>query len=468
MKKLILLFMLGFTSCQHASPTQTPVPTISPTPILVYYVAPQGSDSNPGTQSQPWKTIQKAADTATSGKTVLVLAGDYSTQQTNITRPGITIQAQGEVTVKGFQISADHITIKGFTIIDLDDNSVGIKVASGGWCNIENNNFRFNTMGGLDFDGSPTNPSLTHDCTVRNNIFYRNGQAGITVRGQNHLIEGNDISYTIQQDPCNITYANESWLDSDGIDFYGSGHIFRKNIIHDISYGLDGYTQGTTCNLANLSNLANDYEKDPHIDCFQTFGGNEVAGHDILFEDNTCNLPSFSAQYGLAAKGLQVEGGAYNLTFRDNIVISTLLARITDAHNVIIDNNTFVGLPNDPNSQGIYFYKTTQATVQNNIFAYQQNGVGSIFPDKPSAFTLNASFNCVFRNGGNPWRPKDPGDVWGLNPLFVNEASGDYHLQDGSPCIDKGTDLGPSMDFDGIPRPQGAGYDMGAYEYRNP
>src|SRR6202142_4561163 len=141
MKKLILLFMLVLTSCQPALPTQTPVPTIPPTPLSVYYVAPQGSDSNPGTQSLPWKTIQKGADAVASGKTILVLAGDYSTQQTNITRPGITFQAEGEVTVKGFQISADHITLKGFTIIDLDDNAVGIKVSSGGWCDIENNNF---------------------------------------------------------------------------------------------------------------------------------------------------------------------------------------------------------------------------------------------------------------------------------------------------------------------------------------
>jgi hypothetical protein len=32
-----------------------------------YYVSPEGSDSNPGTEDKPWKTIQRAADTAAPG-----------------------------------------------------------------------------------------------------------------------------------------------------------------------------------------------------------------------------------------------------------------------------------------------------------------------------------------------------------------------------------------------------------------
>ena len=51
------------------------------------------------------------------------------------------------------------------------------------------------------------------------------------------------------------------------------------------------------------------------------------------------------------------------------------------------------------------------------------------------------------------------------DPLFVDPASENYHLQAGSPCMDSGTSEGaPSTDIDGTPRPQGAGYDMGAYE----
>ncbi|MGO4372568.1 DUF1565 domain-containing protein, partial [Paenibacillus sp. MCAF20] len=42
-----------------------------------YYVAPTGSDSNPGTLNAPWKTIQKAANTLVAGEIVYVRGGVY-------------------------------------------------------------------------------------------------------------------------------------------------------------------------------------------------------------------------------------------------------------------------------------------------------------------------------------------------------------------------------------------------------
>jgi hypothetical protein len=54
------------------------------------------------------------------------------------------------------------------------------------------------------------------------------------------------------------------------------------------------------------------------------------------------------------------------------------------------------------------------------------------------------------------------------NPLFVNyqaNGSGDYHVQSTSPAIDKGLSASaPTTDLDGKVRPQGAAFDIGAYE----
>jgi parallel beta-helix repeat protein len=59
---------------------------------------------------------------------------------------------------------------------------------------------------------------------------------------------------------------------------------------------------------------------------------------------------------------------------------------------------------------------------------------------------------------------KGPNDIFD-DPLFVDSENGDYHLQAGSPCIDAGTSYGaPDTDMDGNLRPNGEGYDMGAYE----
>ncbi len=50
------------------------------------------------------------------------------------------------------------------------------------------------------------------------------------------------------------------------------------------------------------------------------------------------------------------------------------------------------------------------------------------------------------------------------DPLFA--ANGFYQLTAGSPCIDAGTPNGaPDTDIDGNVRPQGSGYNMGAYEF---
>ena len=53
-----------------------------------------------------------------------------------------------------------------------------------------------------------------------------------------------------------------------------------------------------------------------------------------------------------------------------------------------------------------------------------------------------------------------------INPLFVNPGSGNFSLQSGSPAIDAGVILTEvASDIAGTPRPQGTGYDIGAFEY---
>jgi hypothetical protein len=43
-----------------------------------YYISPSGSDQKPGTLAEPWKTLQKAFDTAIAGQTVCLRGGIYS------------------------------------------------------------------------------------------------------------------------------------------------------------------------------------------------------------------------------------------------------------------------------------------------------------------------------------------------------------------------------------------------------
>jgi PKD repeat protein len=56
-----------------------------------------------------------------------------------------------------------------------------------------------------------------------------------------------------------------------------------------------------------------------------------------------------------------------------------------------------------------------------------------------------------------------------VDPLFVDPANGDFHLQATSPCINAGDNSAPGLpatDMDGNPRIANGTVDMGAYEYQ--
>ena len=95
--------------------------------------------------------------------------------------------------------------------------------------------------------------------------------------------------------------------------------------------------------------------------------------------------------------------------------------------------------------------------------------------------------NCILWDGGDEVSVLDRShvsvrysDVQGgltgdgnldLNPMFVNPDAGDYRLQSGSPCVDKGdSSVVPegALDLDENPRIRGKAVDMGAYEYQYP
>ena len=47
-----------------------------------YYISPTGDDANPGTEAQPFQTIQKGLESATDGDTVRLLEGVYENYST--------------------------------------------------------------------------------------------------------------------------------------------------------------------------------------------------------------------------------------------------------------------------------------------------------------------------------------------------------------------------------------------------
>jgi hypothetical protein len=450
-RRLVTLgFLILLLACSGITSTPSLAPAADTTAALFYVDGINGSDSDPGTsREQAWRTIQHAADTMEAGDTVIVLAGDYD-ERVHVFTSGssgapITYWGEGEVTTKGFSVVADHITVKGFQITNTDDDGFdgwGILV-KGSHCVIEDNDVFFATRGGIIIQAEPPDAPTTSDCIIRNNRLYRNAVVGLEMRGRNHLVEGNEIWGTIQYHP---KWENPpDSVDADGIRFFGSGHTISGNYIHDITF-------------KDPENV------DPHIDCFQTWG----PAYDIVFERNLCEVLEYqdTVEYG---KGFMVEElnpPVRDLVVRNNIIHAFNYLTVKDCENAIILNNTFSSDLSFTyvDVTGLALRNSPNATIKNNIF--RDNQYYHLFVHESSQQGTEVEYNNVYRSDGQPpLGSPSPYDLWDVNPMFVNAAANDFHLQSNSPCIDAGDEVDVAEDFEGNSRPQGAGYDIGAFEY---
>jgi hypothetical protein len=143
-----------------------------------------------------------------------------------------------------------------------------------------------------------------------------------------------------------------------------------------------------------------------------------------------------------------------------------------DANHVDIINNTSFGNGGGLVAGGGDFVHTSgpcdYVNVINNI-VFDNTGIGMDEEGSVGAHNVFKN-NLSFQNGTN-WRLKTSTHTADItaDPQFVNyirAGGGDYHLKSISPAIDKGiATLAPAKDHDGILRPQGTGYDIGAYEF---
>ena len=201
---------------------------------------------------------------------------------------------------------------------------------------------------------------------------------------------------------------------------------------------------------------------------------------------SNCNNDNISGEGG--------DGVALNMEDDDNVsvVVSNCIfnnntnmqddgvVRI-DADKLIVANCTFVG--NKTADHGILYFNTGRADplvvtnkAVNNLFVNNDASPGG---DNIIDWNQDANKNITLNNGffGSVLDKKsqieDTADanlgltgnfIAAVDPL-VDTAGGNYHLAPGSEAIDKGTaEDAPDHDFDGAPRPQGAAYDIGAYE----
>ena len=390
-----------------------------------YYVAASGDDGNPGTLSEPWRTLQHAADTIGPGDTVEVRGGNYAGMYLDTSgtaaQPIVfeayqnetpSIVADNAITPDGINLEgASWVTVQGFTVNGR--SRAGIRAVT-----CEHVTIRGNVMDRNDVWGVLT--GFCDDLLIENNIASRSGeQHGIYVSnsGDRPVIRGN----LIWGNRANGIHMNGDV--SQGGDGIISGAIVEANVIY--GNGAGGGS-GINCDGVQDSLIRNNLIYDQHasgISLYQIDGGGPSSGNRVL--NNTVLIASNGRW------ALNIQDGAVNTTARNNILLNAHPFR----GSIDISFDSLPGFTDDHNAVMDRFTSDGGDSILTLVEWQQETGL-----DAHSFVATQAA-------------------------LFVDAGSDDYHLSPTSPALDAGeTRADVPTDIAGVARPQGAGFDIGAYE----
>jgi len=383
--------------------------------------------------NQEYGTIQGAVNAAQPGDTVLVFDGTYQGFQVHnsgTSAAPITIMAAGSSAIissptstsDGIYLSdVDYVTIQGFRIQNMPQRCISAR------------------------DAQPTAPM--HGIIVRGNTCLNAGREGFYLSEiTNSLVDNNTIS----------------GVGMDGVD---RGHgIYLANAGSD----------GTTIRANRISGMHSPDSAGIHMNGDLSVGGDGIISNvtiesNVVFDGN---------QNGLSMDGV------HDSTVRNNLIYD--MARngarafqedgASGPQNLRFINNTFIA--NDGWAIKLSEDRGGHVIFNNILLANGSNGGAVSVGSSNVTSDYNAAVNRFSRDNDSStisldaW--KSGGDdthsfVSTSSALFVNAASDNYHRKDGGPAVDAGVPTlnstsAPATDLEGVPRPRGSGFDLGAYE----
>lgn len=482
-----------------------------------FYVAKSGKDTNSGSYSAPWLTIQHAANSVTAGATVYVESGVYNesvnfpasgTATNPITfasYPGETATIDGTglgvAAIQGLIniVNQSYITVSGFEIrnyttskatvtpagIWVTGSGSGVQLLNNLVHNITTTSEKNGNAFGIAVYGTSSTPIT--NLTISGNQVYslRTGQS------ESVNVDGNVTYFTISN---NIVHDNDN-IGIDAIGFEGVGPT---------GYDQAKYGEVSGNTVYNISGINNPGEGDSYdadgLYCdgcaYVIFERNTVYKCDLNMEaasehqnhDSSYVTIRNNVFYDANTVGISIGGYAAKVGGSDHVVI---------VNNTLYNNNTKNGggefqiQHNDPPGNGNIFENNIVYAGTQNVWIYSY----------VSGSTATANWNLYYSTKGYvqgtsiDWGGKynyktyaayqsgsgEDADSPNANPLFVNASSTPPNLdvKTNSPAVNagstnltcsagycgSGSSIYGSVDYAGNPRVNGSGQiNIGGYE----
>jgi hypothetical protein len=444
----------------------------------IYFVATNGSDRRRGTFEAPWKSIVRAKDSMAPGDITYIENGVTQTAEDSFT-------ASLSMDRRGSSNSGKPGAPKALVAYP------GAKVTIG-------------KEHGLAYAIRTPNIPAREDYWVFSQLHIIGGTQAMDIGGVGWRIVGNEMECPgadgqvgcVEASGANQMrfYGNEvhnAGMKPTSSKFYHA--VYFSTDSNHIDVGWNHIHDNFTCRALQFhsSPLCK-----PNCGASDTTGFNQfdLHVHDNLIHGDNCNGINFATVdpskgaveaynnviYHVGLMDPKGDGGAFSCIYVAGITNHGAEGTGT----VEVFNNTLYdcGANNSRNaggSRGAFAVgggpRSLNMRLRNNIV--QQNG-GEIYIDGNKS-QINGDKNLWYGAGSGPGQTQNNinADPQFVNLQFANPGGGDFHLRGSSPAKDAGAAVAPNnplvpgsaqpTDKDGVTRPQGKAFDLGAYEIPN-